>query len=415
MYAFVITFLRSNRRLTLGRVLLVRIYTYTSNLYFPCYLGDVLVLCDAFEEFRDICMKPPTHSVDPHTIFDVKPKLMMVEEGNYELDPAHYVSAPQLSWDAMLKQTKCRLELITDPEMYRMLVNSMRGGICMISGRYSKANNKYMGTLFDPTKPTIFIINLDANNLYGKAMSYPMPQSGFTWLTPEQWQSIDWVSQMVDQSTGYFVECDLEYPAELHESHNDYPLAPERVAVTPTVLSDKQVEVAREYSRGLSQKDVKLLPSLLDKENYVCHYLNLKFYLEHGMKLKKIHRVIRFQQSRWLEPYISKNTKLRAAANSEMEKEFYKLMNNSIYGKTCENQSKRSDIKLVNDPNEFKKLACKPHCQDVRIFNEQLVGVNMKKVKVMINKPFYVGFAVLELSKLHMYQYVFNASDTLLP
>ena len=124
------------------------------------------------------------------------------------------------------------------------------------------------------------------------------------------------------------------------------------------------------------------------------------------MQLKKIHRVIRFQQSHWLEPYISKNTKLRAAAKSEMEKEFYKIMNNSIYGKTCENQSKRSDIKLVNDPAEFKKLACKPHCQDVRIFNEQLVGVNLKKVKVMIDKPFYVGFAVLELSKLHMYKYV---------
>ena len=96
------------------------------------------------------------------------------------MNPVHYVSAPQLSWDAMLKQTRVQLELITDPEMYRMLVNSMRGGICMITGRDSKANNKYMGKLFDPTKPTNSIINLDAHNLYGKAMSYPMLQSGFT-------------------------------------------------------------------------------------------------------------------------------------------------------------------------------------------------------------------------------------------
>ena len=87
-------------------------------------------------------MKQPKHEIDPNTRFDIKPQLLVTEEGNYELDPAHYVSAPQLSWDAMLKQTRVQLELITDPEMYRMLANSMRGGICMISGRYSKANNK---------------------------------------------------------------------------------------------------------------------------------------------------------------------------------------------------------------------------------------------------------------------------------
>ena len=130
---------------------------------------------------------------------------MVTEEGNYELDPAHYVSAPQLSWDAMLKQTRVNLELITDPEMYRMLSNAMRGGVCMISGRYSKANNKYMGSLYDCSKPTNYIIYLDANNLYGKAMSYPMPQSGFTWLTEEQWSSINWLAQREDQYTGYFV------------------------------------------------------------------------------------------------------------------------------------------------------------------------------------------------------------------
>ena len=147
----------------------------------------------------------------------------------------------------------------------------------MISGRYLKANNKYMGTLFDPTKPKIYIINLDTNNLYGKALSYPIRQSGFIWLTEEQWSTINWLAQREDQYTGYFVECDLEYPPELHDAHNDYPLAPERVAVTPSVLSEKQVEVARHYSRGLPQRDVKLLPSLLNKVNYVTHYLNLKF------------------------------------------------------------------------------------------------------------------------------------------
>ena len=165
----------------------------------------MLVLTDGFEEFRTICLKPPKHEIDPDTRFDIKPHLVVVEEVSYELDPALYVSAPQLSWDAMLKQTRCRLELIRDPEMYRMLANSMRGGISMIRGRYSKANNKYMGNLFDPTKRSNFIGNLDANNLYGKAMSYPMPQSGFTWLTDEQWAKIDWLAQRENQATGYFI------------------------------------------------------------------------------------------------------------------------------------------------------------------------------------------------------------------
>ena len=122
------------------------------------------------------------------------------------------------------------------------------------------------------------------------------------------------------------------------------------------------------------------------------------------MKLSKIHRVIQFQQARWLQPYIAKNTNLRAAAKSEMEKEFFKLMNNSIYGKTCENQAKHTDIRLLTDTTEFQKLSGKPQCQGIRIFNEQLVGLNMKKVTITINKPFYVGFAVLELSKLHMFK-----------
>ena len=118
---------------------------------------------------------------DPETRFDIKPQLLVLEEGHYELDPAHYVRAPELTWNAMLKQTRCRLEVITDPEMYRMLANSMRDWICISNGRYSTANNKYVGKRFDPSKPTNFIVNLDYNNFYGKRMRYPIPQSGSNW------------------------------------------------------------------------------------------------------------------------------------------------------------------------------------------------------------------------------------------
>ena len=128
-----------------------------------------------------------------------------------------------------------------------------------------------MGNLFDPSKPINYIVNLDANNLYGKSMSYPMPQSGFTSLTYEQWPKIEWLAQRENHATGFFIECALEYPPGLHDSHNAYPIPAERMAVTPSVLSEKQVEVARQYSKGLPQKEVKLLPSLLNKAKYVCH------------------------------------------------------------------------------------------------------------------------------------------------
>ena len=124
------------------------------------------------------------------------------------------------------------------------------------------------------------------------------------------------------------------------------------------------------------------------------------------MKLTKIHRFIQFQQPRRPQPYIAKNTNLRAAVRSEMEKEFFKLMNNSIYGKTCENHAKHTDIRLLTETAECQKLTSKPQCQGVSIFTDQLVGLNLKQVTITINKLFYVGFAFLELSKLHMFKYV---------
>ena len=124
------------------------------------------------------------------------------------------------------------------------------------------------------------------------------------------------------------------------------------------------------------------------------------------MKLTKIHCVLQFQQSRWLQPYTARNTKLRAAAKSEMDKEFIKLINNSIYSKTCEKQAKPTDILLLTDTAECQKLSSKPQCQGVRIINDHLLGLNLKQVTVTINKPFYVWFGVLQHSKLHMFKYV---------
>ena len=348
--------------------------------YLELYLKtDVLLLADIFEEFRSVCMS------------------------TYGLDPAHYVSAPQLSWDAMLKLTDCSLELISDPEMFRFIDHGIRGGVSNIAHRHAEANNPYMSS-FDPSLPTSFIIDLDANNLYGWAMSQSMPTEGFKWLMQEEFEHIDWTAQSEDQPLGYFVECDLLYPQELHDAHNEYPLAPERLNVQVELISETQVELRTHYQLPNSGWNLKLVPNLMSKKSYLCHYLNLQFYLAHGLKLTRVTRVLSFKQSKWLAPYIDKNSTLRAASTNDFEKEFFKLMNNSIYGKTCENQKKRTDIKLVTTEEKSKKLTEKPHCKGISIFDETLVGIEMRKLKTMINKPFYVGFSVLELSKLHMYR-----------
>ena len=142
-----------------------------------------------------------------------------------------------------------------------------------------------MGTVFDPAEESKFISYLDANNLYGWAMSKQLPTSGFKWMTDNKLD--DW------KHLSCFLEVDLEYPEDLHSLHNEYPLAPERIRF-------KNVE--------------KLIPSLNNKTIYVVHYENLKLYESLGLNITKIHRGIKFEESAWLEEYITLNTKLRIEA-----------------------------------------------------------------------------------------------------
>ena len=172
--------------------------------YHDLYLEtDVLLLSDVFENFRKICIK------------------------NYDLDPCWYYTAPGLSWDALLKQSKIELELLSDVDMLLFFENAIRGGVSMISNRYGKANNKYMKE-YNKSKPTKYLTYLDANNLYGWAMSQPLPINNFEWMNKKELKELDTNKFETNQEIGYMLEVDLEYPHELHDLHNDYPLAPEK-------------------------------------------------------------------------------------------------------------------------------------------------------------------------------------------
>ena len=351
--------------------------------YHDLYLkSDILLLADVFENFRKTCLE------------------------YYKLDPCHYFTSPGLSWDAMLKMTNIKLELITDIDMFQFIEKGLRGGISYIANCYGKANNKYMKE-YDEKVPLKYIMYLDANNLYGWAMSQYLPTGGFRWMTQKQIDKIDLTKYEEDSRKGLILEVDLEYPEELHDLHNDYPLAPEKVKVNKYDLSEYCKRISKEHgiSTGLVSK---LIPTLGKKEKYVLHYRNLQLYLNLGLKLTNIHRALEFNQSPWLKQYIDFNTEKRKNANNAFEKDFFKLMNNSVFGKTMENIRKRVDVRLVTDGNKILKYASKPTYINSKIFNENLVAVHKIKETLTLNRPAYVGMCILDLSKTLMYDFHYN-------
>ncbi|XP_054276530.1 uncharacterized protein LOC128995537 [Macrosteles quadrilineatus] len=328
-----------------------------SDMYVKC---DVLILCDAFENFRKTCLL------------------------TYNLDPAYYFTTPGLAWDAMLKYTGIQLEIIKDMDMFLMVEKGIRGGITQCIKRHSVANNKYISK--DPNVPSKYLIYLDANNLYREALSRHIPYAGLKWCDD---LDIDIESIPDDADEGYILEVDLEYPQTLHDDHADLPFCAE-TKVPPG---------------GVHKK---LLTTVEDKEKYVIHYVALKQALSHGLKLKKIHRAIQFKQKDWLKPFINLNTEKRKNACNEFEKDFYKLMSNAIYGKTMEQVRNRLDIRLVSDPKKGEKLISKPNFIDRTVYNENLVGIHMGKTKIVLNKPIYIGMSILDLSKVRMYDFYYD-------
>ena len=346
--------------------------------YHDLYLkSDVLLLADFFEKFRKMCMD------------------------HYGLEPCHYFSAPGFSWDASLKVSGVRLELLDNEEMFSFIEHAIRGGISQISLRRATANCPGMGSRYNPEEPLVNLLYLDANNLYGKAMSDPLPTGGFRWLQVEEIAELDIENLEIDSKRGYIFEVDLEIPHYLHDLHSDYPLAPERIDIDESMLSPFQKENFPEKHKCTS---TKLAPNLNNKTNYVTHYRNLQFYLRQGLVLKKIHRVLTFTQSRWLEKYIDFNTRQRALSRSSFGKDFFKLLNNAVFGKTQENLRNRISVEVITNRKVALKRVCKPSLKRTYAIHEDLVIAEARVTKLTLNKPVYVGFTVLDISKLWMYE-----------
>ena len=224
-------------------------------------------------------------------------------------------------------------------------------------------------------------------------MSQPLPTK---WVDIENLKggarelkrTIDMMVRNSDRGVGYVPEVDVKYPRELNDFHNDLPFMCEKIRVS-----------------GVE----KLVPNLHDKKKYLIHVKALKQASDHGSVLERIHRVIQFKQSAWMKEYIDFNTRLRTVAKNDFEKDFYKLINNSIFGKTMENIRKHRKIKLVNNNKEdYLKQVMKPNFKGGVLMGENLMSCEMGKVKVTMNKPVYLGQAILDLSKIIMYEFHYD-------
>ena len=247
--------------------------------------------------------------------------------------------------------------------------------------RHAEANNEYMKN-YDKNKESSFLEYLDANNLYGWAMSQKLPVGSFKWKKKIKFNEDFIKNYDEDSDKGYILEIDVENRKNLHDLHSDLPFIPERMKIN---------------------KCSKLVCNLYGKNKYVVHIRSLRRALDHGLILKKVHRVIQFNQEAWLKEYIDMNTELRKQANNDSEKDF-KLMNNSVFGKTMENERKHGYIKLVTTDQRRNQLVSEPNYHEIKGFSENLVAIEMKKTKLKMNKPIYLGLPILEISKTRMYE-----------
>lgn len=241
--------------------------------------------------------------------------------------------------------------------------------------------------------------------MYGEAMTKYLPISDFQWIESnhELYSNVEAILNLSDDSEyGYIFEVDLNYPKHLHDTHNDYPFCAEKRLLPDEAFNILKIE---------KNKIQKLLLTLYDKEKYVLHYGMLKLAMRHGLVLKKVHRILRFKQSCWLKPYIELNIELRKLAKNNFEKELFKLMINSIFGKTMENLRSRVNIKLVTKwGGKFgaRMLIAKPNFKRCRIFDEELVAIELEKTNILMNKPIIVGMCILDISKISMYKFLYE-------
>jgi hypothetical protein len=352
--------------------------------------------------------------LDVYLLNDVWNKYRKTALSTFGLDPSYYPTLPSFCWQAMLKVTGEKLELITDHDIYMMLEKGKIGGISMVgTKRYAKANNPMLKS-YDKNAPTSYIKYADVNGLYSWAMKQLLPHSGFRMMDKQKF-NLQEALDSTDGITAYFLEVDFPLPKELHDKFRDYPILPENLTITDEMLSPLQHKIKDQLTafNNYHKSNVqKLVPNLYDKKNYVIHIKHLKLALELCEGLVKpedivIHKVLAFEQKAWLKPYIDMCMKNRQASTNDFDKDYYKLCANSVFGKTMENVRDRMKLHFLTDPASAEK-----YLNDFRFSHYEIrngtMAVYQNQHRTTLNKPIYAGVAILNLSKYLMYDIWYN-------
>ena len=327
----------------------------------------------------------------------------------FKLDPAHFISLPSYSYTTMLHLTGIKLQAPPSVEIYEFIQKNLRGGHAYINIRHCQSNRPDQ-TTFDKNKDPSDILYVDANNLYGWAMSQKMPVDGIRFMSEKEIEELYngeginfWELYNHEGEDGYIVECDLKYPKELHESHAGFPLAPENIIITDDHLSKFSKKCRKILNQTGRFKEKKLTATFLDREKYVVHGGTLSLYLSLGMKIVKVHRVLTFKQSYFLRDYVSLCTELRAKSNTVFEKNLFKLMVNSVFGKFSEGLFDRMKINVCKTDVKLMKYAGSSMYVRSKIVEEDVVLAHSKQKIVTLCRSNIVAFSILDYSKYWMY------------
>lgn len=348
--------------------------------------------CETMKDYAELYCK-----IDTILLVEIIWKFRNEILSDSSLDICNYISLPQLSMDMFLKRTNIEIELLTDSDMLNFIQNSIRGGMSFINQRHVITNEEES------------MIYIDANNLYGWAMEQNLPLNNYKWEHESNFDKIDWYNIDTEGEKGYILEVDLDYPENLHIAHNSFPLAPEQLDISYDMLSPYAKKCHDELWGGEKYKAKKLTATFNQKIKYAVHFSNLKTYLKLGLKIKKIHRILSFNQAKFVKPHTEYCTNRRINSVSSLQGTIYKLLSNSLFGKFIENVREHINCYFLTNEKKFIKRISNIHFQSFKIINENLVIVFQKKPKVILNKAYPIGFTILEKSKDFMYNFYYNS------
>ena len=342
-------------------------------------------------------------------------------QDNFKIDCNHFLGIPALAFNLMLKISKVKIELLSNPKINLFFRNAIKGGMSFISKRYAKSDY-YDSNIENYKKRVNHIRYIDANNLYGSQMLFDLPIGGYMFRNKKFVEKVEKNLKQMKiskyKNKGMFLEVNLIYPDELHAKHRDFPLAPERYNVMYNELSPLNKFLYEKMKSSVGNhnfSEQKLIPTFHERNNYILHIKCLIFYLNKGLILKRIHRIVTFNQSPFLKEYILTLTKLRsnyAKKNLTFFVNIFKFLANSTYGKFAQTPLNYTFAELCLNKSNFKKCINSERFLRATVISKNVAIVEYKPTEILFDSPFSIAATILDLSKLHVYKYYY---DILIP